>query len=146
MSSTLRASGAANIGERASRLLMNTYAHQPVTLVSGHGVWARDSDGRELIDMVAGIAVNVLGHAHPAVRRALEEQSAQLIHTSNLYYTEPQLELAELLVASAFDSRIALSSPPRTIFSQTLKRGTSASSCGTSSIPSRRAPAAVRRG
>src|ERR1700716_1210990 len=56
--------------------------------------------------MVAGIAVNVLGHSHPAVRRALEEQSAQLIHTSNLYYTEPQLELAELLVASAFDSRV----------------------------------------
>jgi len=106
MSSTLRASGAANIGERASRLLMNTYAHQPVTLVSGHGVWARDSEGRELIDMVAGIAVNVLGHAHPAVRRALEDQSAQLIHTSNLYYTEPQLELAELLVGSAFDSRV----------------------------------------
>ena len=106
MSSALSASGTTNIGERAGRLLMNTYAHQPVTLVSGHGVWARDSEGRELIDMVAGIAVNVLGHAHPAVRRALEEQSAQLIHTSNLYYTEPQLELAELLVASAFDSRV----------------------------------------
>jgi predicted acetylornithine/succinylornithine family transaminase len=85
---------------------MNTYARQPVALTSGHGVWATDSTGRELLDLVAGIAVNVLGHCHPAVQRALTEQARRLIHTSNLYYTEPQLELAELLVASAFPSRV----------------------------------------
>jgi len=92
--------------ERAQASLMNTYARQPVALTSGHGVWATDSTGRELLDLVAGIAVNVLGHCHPEVQRALAEQAGRLIHTSNLYYTEPQLELAELLVASAFPSRV----------------------------------------
>lgn len=91
---------------RASRLLMNTYAHQPVTLVGGSGAWVRDAEGRELLDMVGGIAVNVLGHAHPALRQAMEEQAARLIHTSNLYFTEPQLELAMRLVDSAFESRV----------------------------------------
>ena len=65
----------------------------------------RDTDGRELIDLVGGIGVNVLGHAHPAVTRALADQSARLIHTSNLYYTAPQVELAERLIATAFDGR-----------------------------------------
>ena len=92
--------------DRANAVLMNTYARQPLTLTSGHGVWATDSSGRDLIDLVGGIAVNVLGHAHAAVQRALNEQSARLIHTSNLYYTEAQIELAELLVASAFPSRV----------------------------------------
>jgi len=94
--------------ERASRLLMDTYARQPVTLVSGSGVWVRDAEGRELLDMVGGIAVNVLGHAHPALRQALQEQAAHLVHTSNLYFTEPQLELAQRLVDSAFESRVFL--------------------------------------
>jgi predicted acetylornithine/succinylornithine family transaminase len=92
--------------ERAEASLMNTYSRQPIALTSGHGVWATDSTGRELLDLVAGIAVNVLGHCHPAVQAALTEQAGRLIHTSNLYYTEPQLELAELLVASAFPSRV----------------------------------------
>jgi acetylornithine/N-succinyldiaminopimelate aminotransferase len=68
----------------------------------------RDADGRELIDLVGGIGVNVLGHAHPAVTRALTEQSSALIHTSNLYYTAPQVELAERLIATAFDGRVFL--------------------------------------
>ena len=92
--------------ERARAALMNTYARQPLVLSGGSGVWAIDSGGRKLIDLVAGIAVNVLGHSHPAVQRALTEQSARLIHASNLYYTEPQVELAELLIASAFPSRV----------------------------------------
>jgi len=85
---------------------MDTYRRQPLTISSGKGAWVRDHDGRELLDLVAGIAVNVLGHCHPAVTSALSEQSSRLIHTSNLYYTEPQVELAEALVASAFESRV----------------------------------------
>jgi predicted acetylornithine/succinylornithine family transaminase len=85
---------------------MNTYARQPVALVSGSGARVTDSDGREYVDLVAGIAVNVLGHAHPALQRAVTEQAGQLLHASNLYYTEPQIELAELLVGSAFESRV----------------------------------------
>src|SRR5580692_9383615 len=92
--------------ERAKAALMDTYQRQPITLRSGHGVWVTTDDGRELLDVVAGIAVNILGHNHPALRQAIAEQAATLMHTSNLYYTEPQLELAERLVASAFPSRV----------------------------------------
>ncbi|MBV8195524.1 MAG: acetylornithine transaminase [Candidatus Dormibacteraeota bacterium] len=84
---------------------MHTYTRLPVALVSGSGARVVDSDGRDLVDLVGGLAVNVLGHGHPAVQRAIAEQSA-LIHTSNLYYSEPQLELAALLVDSAFPSRV----------------------------------------
>jgi predicted acetylornithine/succinylornithine family transaminase len=85
---------------------MHTYARQPLAIESGHGVWVRDDRGRELIDLVGGIAVNVLGHSHPAVTEALAAQSRRLIHTSNLYYTEPQVELAERLIATAFPARV----------------------------------------
>ena len=92
--------------ERAKASLMDTYQRQPITLQSGHGVWVTTDDGREMLDLVAGIAVNVLGHDHPALREAIAGQAATLMHTSNLYYTEPQLQLAELLIASAFPSRV----------------------------------------
>ncbi len=94
--------------QRAGSVLMHTYTRQPLSIESGHGVWVRTDDGRELIDLVGGIGVNVLGHAHPAVRQALSEQSARLIHTSNLYFTAPQVELAERLVATAFPARVFL--------------------------------------
>lgn len=86
--------------------LMHTYGRQPVALQRGSGVYVVDTEGREHIDLVGGIAVNVLGHCAPAVRAALEHQSAELIHTSNLYYTLPQIELARLLVESSFPSRV----------------------------------------
>ncbi|MBV8528164.1 MAG: acetylornithine transaminase [Candidatus Dormibacteraeota bacterium] len=98
--------GVAGYAEREARLLMHTYTRQPVALVSGNGARVVDSDGREYVDLVAGIAVNVLGHAHPAVTEALAEQAKRLVHASNLYYTEPQLALAEKLVYSAFPSRV----------------------------------------
>ena len=94
--------------DRADAALMHTYARQPLAIASGHGVWVRDTEGRELIDLVGGIGVNVLGHAHPAVTRALSEQSSALIHTSNLYFTAPQVELAERLIATAFAGRVFL--------------------------------------
>jgi acetylornithine/N-succinyldiaminopimelate aminotransferase len=89
-----------------SEYVMHTYTRQPVALVRGNGVYAVDVEGREHIDLVGGIAVNVLGHAAPAVRAALEHQASELIHTSNLYYTLPQIELAKLLVESSFRSRV----------------------------------------
>jgi len=90
--------------EREAQVHLQTYARQPLTLVSGHGCWVTDDAGREYLDLVAGIAVDVLGHAHPAVAEAVARQAATLVHVSNLYYSLPQLELAEALVArSPFD-------------------------------------------
>ncbi len=97
---------AENLAELEHRYLMGTFKRLPITLSSGHGAVAVDSDGREYLDLVGGIAVNVLGHAHPAVARALAEQSQRLIHASNLYYTEPQVRLAQRLVELAFPSRV----------------------------------------
>lgn len=90
--------------EREARVHLQTYARQPLTLVSGRGCWVTDDAGREYLDLVAGIAVDVLGHAHPAIAEAVARQAATLVQVSNLYYTLPQLELAEALVArSPFD-------------------------------------------
>jgi len=100
------APAASALAARAQASLMDTYQRQPISLRSGHGVWVTSHDGREFLDLVAGIAVNVLGHNHPALREAIADQAGTLMHTSNLYYTEPQLELAELLIASAFPSRV----------------------------------------
>ena len=78
---------------------MQTYLRWPVEFVSGHGATLVDTNGREYIDMVAGIAVAGVGHAHPEVAKAIAEQSARLIHTSNLYPTGPGADLAERLHA-----------------------------------------------
>ena len=74
-----------------------TFARQPVAFVRGEGIRVWDSTGREYLDFVAGIAVNILGHCHPAVVNAVSEQAKQLIHVSNLYVNTRQVELAEQL-------------------------------------------------
>jgi acetylornithine/N-succinyldiaminopimelate aminotransferase len=74
-----------------------TFKRQPMTLVRGEGTRVWDSDERAYLDFVAGIAVNVLGHCHPAVVEAVQQQVTQLVHVSNLYYNIRQIELAELL-------------------------------------------------
>jgi acetylornithine/N-succinyldiaminopimelate aminotransferase len=61
----------ATSAEREARVHLQTYARQPITLVSGRGCWVTDDAGREYLDLVAGIAVDVLGHAHPAVTEAV---------------------------------------------------------------------------
>src|SRR5579859_1308392 len=74
-----------------------TFKRQPLTLVRGEGARVWDSDGKVYLDFVAGIAVNVLGHCHPAIVQAVQHQVTQLVHVSNLYYNTRQIELAELL-------------------------------------------------
>ncbi|MFD1523872.1 acetylornithine transaminase [Pseudonocardia yunnanensis] len=76
---------------------MNNYGVPPLALVRGAGAEVWDADGRRYLDLVGGIAVNSLGHAHPAVVEAVTQQLTTLGHTSNLYITEPSLELAERL-------------------------------------------------
>lgn len=90
----------------AAKYLMQTYTRQPVSIVRGRGTKVYDLEGREYIDFVGGIAVNVLGHGHPDLVQAIHRQAAQLIHTSNLYYTEPQVKLARLLVDHSFADRV----------------------------------------
>jgi predicted acetylornithine/succinylornithine family transaminase len=92
--------------ELADRYLMQTGRRLPVTFVRGRGCLLYDESGREYLDLVAGIAVNLLGHAHPDVVVAVTRQSAELIHTSNLYFTQPQVELARRLVELSFPSRV----------------------------------------
>src|SRR6195256_1761919 len=76
----------------------------PMVIERGQGSRVWDVEGREYLDMIAGIAVVSLGHSSPVVQRALAEQSAKLIHLSNLFYSIPQLELAQLLIDnSPFD-------------------------------------------
>src|ERR1700719_2105573 len=87
---------------------MQTGRRLPVTFVRGKGCIVYDDSGREYLDLVAGIAVNLLGHAHPDVVAAVTAQANTLIHTSNLYYTQPQVELAQRLVALSFPSRVFL--------------------------------------
>ena len=86
----------------AEQYLMGTYARQPISIVRGRGSKVYDLEGREYIDFVGGIAVNLLGHGHPDLVAAIQRQAAQLIHTSNLYYTEPQVKLAQVLVEHSF--------------------------------------------
>ncbi len=90
----------------AAKYLMQTYTRQPISIVRGRGAKVYDLEGREYLDFVGGIAVNVLGHGHPDLVQAIQRQAAQLIHTSNLYYTEPQVKLARLLVDHSFADRV----------------------------------------
>ncbi len=90
----------------AARYLMQTYTRQPLSIVRGRGTKVYDLEGREYLDFVGGIAVNVLGHGHPDLVQAIQRQAAQLIHTSNLYYTEPQVKLAQMLVDHSFADKV----------------------------------------
>ncbi len=87
--------------KRAEKVLTPNYRRQPVLLVRGSGSRLWDSAGKEYLDFGAGIASSNLGHSHPKVVAAIKDQADKLIHVSNLYYTEPQLELAELLVKNS---------------------------------------------
>jgi acetylornithine/N-succinyldiaminopimelate aminotransferase len=94
------------IVERAGRVLMSTYARIPVAFTKGQGVRLWDQDGREYIDFLAGIAVTALGHSHPRVVESLKNQAEKIFHTSNLYQIEPQIALAEMLVAHSFAQKV----------------------------------------
>ena len=82
--------------------VLPTYNRAPLTFVSGRGSWLTEADGRRFLDFGAGIAVNVLGHAHPALVKALTDQAAQVWHVSNLYHIPAQQALADKLVDQTF--------------------------------------------
>ena len=82
--------------------VLPTYSRAPLQFVKGEGPWLTEADGRRFLDMGAGIAVNVLGHAHPALVKALTDQAQNLWHVSNLYNIPQQQALADKLVAATF--------------------------------------------
>jgi len=83
--------------EKEKKYIMQTYKRPRIVLKEGKGVIVKDFFGHEYIDCVGGIAVNAVGYCHPVVVNAIKEQAEKLMHTSNLYYTEPQVKLAEKL-------------------------------------------------
>ncbi|MDN5347837.1 MAG: acetylornithine/N-succinyldiaminopimelate aminotransferase [Clostridia bacterium] len=91
----------ATIKAQGEKYIMNTYRRFPFALVRGQGARVWDADGREYLDFVSGLAVNSLGHCHPKVVAAIREQAGKLLHCSNLYWIEPQVELARLLVENS---------------------------------------------
>lgn len=85
--------------EKEKSLLVQTYDRLPVLLDHGEGVYLYDSEGRRYLDFLSGIGVNALGHAHPEIRRTIEEQAGKLLHTSNLFFHHYQSRVAEKLTA-----------------------------------------------
>jgi acetylornithine/N-succinyldiaminopimelate aminotransferase len=94
------------IAALTDKYVARTYARIPIALVRGKGTRVWDADGKEYLDFLAGIAVNSLGHGHPAILRAIREQSKQLLHVSNLYHILPQSELARELCHHSFAERV----------------------------------------
>ncbi|KJS00913.1 MAG: acetylornithine aminotransferase [Desulfobulbaceae bacterium BRH_c16a] len=101
-------SGNKELKERGDKVFIGTYARYPSAMVKGAGCRLVDADGREYLDFLSGIAVCALGHCHPAVTEAIRRQAGELVHVSNLYYTVPQIELAELLTGNSFGEKIFL--------------------------------------
>ena len=98
-----------NIIQAEARYLVPTYSRPPVVFTRGEGSYLFDREGNRYLDFAAGIAVNALGHSHPSWVEALQAQSHKLTHISNLYYSEPQVELARRLVESSFADRVFFS-------------------------------------
>lgn len=91
------------------RYLMRTYKRAPVEFVRGEGALLWDAEGKEYLDFLGGISVCSVGHCNPEVVEAVREQAGQLMHTSNLFYTEPMVRLAERLSESSLGGRVFFS-------------------------------------
>jgi predicted acetylornithine/succinylornithine family transaminase len=90
-------SPAEEVVAREKQYLLQNYGRYPLVLARGRGSWLYDLDGKRYLDLISGIGVNALGHAHPRMMRVIRDQAAKLIHSSNLYYHEYQGKLAERL-------------------------------------------------
>ena len=87
-------------------MLINLYNRPDKIFVSGKGMNIYDEEGNEYLDVVSGIAVNLLGHCHPEIVKTIKNQSEKLLHISNLYHTKEQFELAEKLVSLSDHSKV----------------------------------------
>lgn len=92
--------------DESSLYIMNTYKRFPIVLRKGRGMKVWGADGKEYLDFVGGIAVNILGHCHPRVVIAIQKQAQRLLHVSNFYHIGPQIRLAKLLVQHTFADKV----------------------------------------
>jgi acetylornithine/N-succinyldiaminopimelate aminotransferase len=92
--------------DESSLYIMNTYNRFPIVLRKGRGMKVWSTDGKEYLDFVGGVAVNILGHCHPRVVVALQKQAQRLLHVSNYYHIRPQIKLAKLLVQHTFADKV----------------------------------------
>ena len=95
-----------DIMNKADKVIAKTYKRFPIVITKGKGCSLWDTEGKEYMDFVSGIAVCNLGHSHPKVSAALSKQADVLLHVSNLYYTEPQIDLAYRLTENSFADRV----------------------------------------
>ncbi len=92
--------------KKAAQYIANTYTRFPIAISRGEGCWLWDVNGRRYLDFLAGIAVCNLGHAHEKVVEGLTAQAKKLFHVSNLFYMEPQIKAAEMLVENSFGDKV----------------------------------------
>ena len=90
------------IAHLTKKYIAQTYGRYPIALVRGKGTKVWDKDNKQYLDFVSGLAVNNLGHCHPAIVSAIKKQAETLLHVSNLYHIEPQSQLAEQLPSLSF--------------------------------------------
>ncbi len=111
----------ASIQAAESNLLLQTYERNPYLFVSGQGVYLRDENGQDYLDLLSGIGVSALGYAHPAVEEAIHRQSTRLIHTSNLFFHEHTAELALRLTEISGLDRVFLTNSGTEAWEAALK-------------------------
>ncbi|MCK5914070.1 MAG: acetylornithine transaminase [Desulfuromusa sp.] len=92
--------------DRGLTHVAKTYGRYPLVAASGEGCWLTDIDGKKYLDFLAGVAVNNLGHCHPDVVKALQDQAGRLLHCSNFFHIPQQIELAEMLCENSFGDRV----------------------------------------
>ena len=92
--------------DESSLYIMNTYKRFPIVLRKGRGMKVWGADGKEYLDFVGGVAVNILGHCHPKIVVAIQKQAQRLIHVSNFYHISPQIRLAKILIKYTFADKV----------------------------------------
>jgi acetylornithine/succinyldiaminopimelate/putrescine aminotransferase len=98
-----------NTVQKTDSYILHTYKRTPLVISRGKGSWVWDEKGKKYLDFFSGLAVCNLGHAHPAVARAVADQAKKLLHTSNIYFTQPQQALGKALVRRTMEGRVFFS-------------------------------------
>ncbi|MDT8859204.1 acetylornithine/succinylornithine family transaminase [Alkalihalobacillus sp. MEB130] len=92
--------------ERDKEVIMSTYGRLPIVIDRGEGNYLYDENGKKYLDLFTGLAVNILGHSHPIVAKALEEQASKFLHVSNYFYNKPAITLAEKLINHSIKGKV----------------------------------------